>query len=1448
MKNDRIFDATLYCYDCSAKLDFTGENAGGLDTYVCPVCAKEGRSRRYKKAESIDNFMEYRKKINKVYQDACLGEADINDCKKSLNDIRIKYYSYSSQDAELKLLEMVLDTANFTVPMDFLGNRRSIKTKYDAVVASDGKASFPLSNDGIVMLKGCQEWLKVNLDEEEYEARVTYIFNFAYNFKKSEKPFKSNERFKECERELENLAQYLQRKNCEDAMYYAAYILVHTRNFTRGMISKSRDFERIESVYDELKKIKDNSKVALINMVKSGYENWLETKVMSPKTIIIAAVSVFAVLLIGFVIFTFAPRTLSTEENVGGISVEIDNKALPAFSKWNISLQVDKAEKGEPEYENANSLISEVSDRFELYDISLVSDQKVIQPGGTVKVTMHIPESFSSQNIAVYHVVENRKYKVEATVKDSDTVVFETNHFSFYAIVEIPYSVVFTDNFGHSVPDQKIYGGNKAAEPSAISQEGQDFLGWYCDGEKWDFANDTVSRDVVLVASWAPHRYTVTYAANKPANASGTVKNMPGDSICEYGDTLTLGTAPTLTGWVFGGWYKDEACTERVGNAGTPLSNANLTAENNGIVTLYAKWIPTVYTIGYEGNKPEGSSGDVTNVPKPIVNLHYDDDCTLANAPRLVGWTFLGWYRDAACRVKAGEAGESLTRPNFAIEENVTLYAKWKANTYTVRFDSRGGECSLESKKVEYDSSIGELPIPLKPGFSFMGWFPSISGGNEVKSNDKFTFDSNITLYAHYYEHVYDANFETFGGSLTPPQTFGFGETVKKPEDPTRAGYTFDGWYKDPEYTAVFDFEEKNYQSVTVYAKWLKNTYVVSYDGNKPYNASGNIIGLPGASDVWTYDESATLAPELSLLGWTFLGWYRDAACSEMAGFGAETLVNPNFATEGEITLYAGWIANSYTVIYDPNGGEGNTPETSHVYDSHKPIANNGFYRTGYVFKSWNTMKDGTGTEYSNGETVCNLTSEKDTVITLYAQWENNEYTVNYDSNGGEGVTGSSNHVYDVSKALNKCEFAYTGRIFVGWNTMADGSGTYYRDEEAVINLTSEPDGVVTLYAQWAQNTYTISYDPNGGIGVTDPSDHVYDISRELTPCGFVYTGRTFNGWNTAADGSGISYLDEESVINLTSVHEDVITLYAQWSINTYTVVYNANGGSGTTKSSDHVYDVSKKLTSCGFAYTGRSFNGWNTKADGSGTGYSNTQSVKNLTAAPDGEVTLYAQWSLNTYTVVYNANGGSGTTQSSTHTYTVSKALTANSFTRSDFAFVEWNTKANGSGTSYSNTQSVKNLTSTPGGSITLYAQWVPTNWYVTHSPSTGYDDKTITDSDGVYETIETHMHVAKLRALGYTKIHIKCSIDVKEINEGYQQMWVYNSKGGTQLASKEFECFFGDKSWHEHSATITINLSDLTVDSNGYGSFVIEWGARGNFEDDWKLGTRTYNITAVK
>ena len=152
-----------------------------------------------------------------------------------------------------------------------------------------------------------------------------------------------------------------------------------------------------------------------------------------------------------------------------------------------------------------------------------------------------------------------------------------------------------------------------------------------------------------------------------------------------------------------------------------------------------------------------------------------------------------------------------------------------------------------------------------------------------------------------------------------------------------------------------------------------------------------------------------------------------------------------------------------------------------------------------------------------------------------------------------------------------------------------------------------------------------------------------------------------------------------------------------------YTVAFNKNDANATGTMADQVIiqDRATPLTANAFTKTGYHFTNWATASDGSGTSYTDGQNVTNI-----GNVTLYARWAVNTYTIAFNANGGTGTMANKAMTYGVASNLTANSFTRSGYTFKNWNTEADGSGTTYTNSQSV-NLTTEHGATVTLYAQW---------------------------------------------------------------------------------------------------------------------------------------------
>lgn len=156
-----------------------------------------------------------------------------------------------------------------------------------------------------------------------------------------------------------------------------------------------------------------------------------------------------------------------------------------------------------------------------------------------------------------------------------------------------------------------------------------------------------------------------------------------------------------------------------------------------------------------------------------------------------------------------------------------------------------------------------------------------------------------------------------------------------------------------------------------------------------------------------------------------------------------------------------------------------------------------------------------------------------------------------------------------------------------------------------------------------------------------------------------------------------------------------------------YTVKFNANGGTGTMANESFVYGTAKALTLNTFTRTGYIFIGWAKSASATTTAYDDGQSVKNLTTTSGGTVNLYAVWQASAYTIKFNKNGGTGTMANLAMTYDVAKALTANAFQRVNYKFVGWATTANATTATYSNKQSVSNLTATPDATVNLYAVW---------------------------------------------------------------------------------------------------------------------------------------------
>ena len=256
----------------------------------------------------------------------------------------------------------------------------------------------------------------------------------------------------------------------------------------------------------------------------------------------------------------------------------------------------------------------------------------------------------------------------------------------------------------------------------------------------------------------------------------------------------------------------------------------------------------------------------------------------------------------------------------------------------------------------------------------------NITDGGSVSSYRQIIFSAVYTL-------AFDSN---GGEGVMPDQTKNYGEELPlNPNEYTKTGYTFSGW-KELKSGAVYpdkatlteDFTVIDGEVVKLYAQWRANNYNVKFDGN---TADGGSM----ADQAMTYDASASLASNsYTKTGYTFTGWNTQADGEGTAYGDGQNVVNLT-TTDGEVVkLYAQWRANKYSVRFDGNTADGGSMgDQAMTYDEAADLELNSYTKTGYTYKGWNTQPDGSGTAYTDGEEVSNLTTADGETVLLYAQW-----------------------------------------------------------------------------------------------------------------------------------------------------------------------------------------------------------------------------------------------------------------------------------------------------------------------------------------------------------------------------------------------------------------------------------------------------------------------------
>ena len=622
-----------------------------------------------------------------------------------------------------------------------------------------------------------------------------------------------------------------------------------------------------------------------------------------------------------------------------------------------------------------------------------------------------------------------------------------------------------------------------------------------------------------------------------------------------------------------------------------------------------------------------------------------------------------------------------------------------------------------------------------------------------------------------------------------------------------KSGYTFNGFYQASNkiIDANGSFLSSTFTTVdtNLSAKWTVKTYTITFN----QNTTDTVNNMP-SNDIKTHGVDYILPSDIpTRTGYTFRGWGSRSDSTSPINGPTSMGFSGYYSENADYTYYAVWTPITYTVQYNGNGAtSGSMINSTHTYDTAKKLTANAYQRKYTVTYNYNESgvsnttatatatfngwaESATGSKvYDNEASVKNLKSTQDAVVDLYANWTLGTVTLPTPTR--------------------------TGYTFNGWYTAASG-GT----RVGVGGATYQPTTNTILYARWTTNTYYVTWNLNDGTGSTLTYQTLVDYDSTYgdlpTP---TRTGYTLNGWYTAPSGG--TKIQATTTVTIDEDH----TLYAQWTANTYTINYNGNGNTGgSTASSSHTYDTSKALTSNGFIKTGYSFKNWNTKADGSGTSYSNGASVKNLTVTNGGTVTLYAQWTINQYAATFNANGGTAASpQTITKNYGA-KLGTLPTTSRTGYIFNGWYTAASGG-------SKITEDTLMPLNGATYYAQWTANYIKVYYHPNkatygyyTSGGTKTEFTPEQLSSVLESPTETLEYVTNDPNELHnIQNPNGLYLSRLGYQPVsgaqWYYLKSDGTKITINQTTKFSG-KTFAEHIGSpnlINSGNAEITVYAN--------------------------------
>ncbi len=921
------------------------------------------------------------------------------------------------------------------------------------------------------------------------------------------------------------------------------------------------------------------------------------------------------------------------------------------------------------------------------------------------------------------------------------------------------YSAVLTPAAGYRVP-----------ENISVKVGGTAISGYTYSAGSILIAADEIIGDIEISAAALPQTYTVTFDMQ---GGTGGTKS----AEATYLQAMPAVTPPSRKGYTFGGYFSkaDGNGVQYYNYDGKAIKNYDQTAN----ITLYAKWSAKEYTVTLDAMGGTGG-GTVTAV--------YDAAMPAIEKPTKKGYAFLGYFTQQNGGGEKYYNADGTSAKRYDKTDGLMLYADWSAKTYTVSFDMQGGMGGTQNAGVTYDAKMPPVVPPTREGYTFGGYFEKANGAGaqyyyaDGEAAKNYDIDAPSTFYAKWTANTYNVVLNTQGGSGGSTITAVFASDMPVIAAPDKPGYLFGGYFESPNgggtkyYNAdcssarVYD----KAQGITLYALWTPITYNIQL-----YSRGENVGTL---RDV-VYGElclPSDTALGISYQNYNFVGWnmYDE---QNWAMYTADRTYAAGLATEQGKTvyIYAAWLEkDKYTLTYDANGGEG-APPAVEVHTNETVILSAAVpARQNYTFCGWSEKSDSAAAQYQPNDSF----TMGDSIVTLFAVWSKNPELV-YDANGGvfNSYAAASYPPAGSRVKLTDAVPQKEGFLFCGWAesetaakadivsspyTMPNHDTVLYAVYEPVLYTVSvfAADGytvsgidargyVLGGYAEFTvsgaapkvyingipvqptNGKYRFEVQNNASVVVSDASgiNVIYNANGGVNPPVDMRTyangdmavvktdvpartGYTFLGWATAQDLGYAEYTGGERI----PVSAEDIVLYAVWEAASYTIRYDANGGSGSMAATAAVYDKEIALAKNTFTKTGCRFDGWS-YTSGGGIAYADGANVKNLTDVRGGEITLYAVWSGAKTKVNFNFEGGTSGTAYCEVSY--GNILPEGRLTapyRYGYTFAGYYTSANKGGTLVYNadmslSESYRNA---PWDSVAeefeLYAAWEPITYTV--------------------------------------------------------------------------------------------------------------------------------------